>query len=284
MLKSVPVDFDGLPPPQLHIVRGQNVMLDSDVARFFELSTKVLNQQVKRNAQKFGGDFAFRLTAPEAADLRSQKVTSSDDHGGSRYLPNVFTEHGVVMAATVLRSDRAVAASRFIVKTFVQARQNLVANGRGQNLKATMNPAATIPLAAEMRQQLFGKINEALGAVLNAIVNPETKSTVRSEAIELANEGLSSLKAYLKRPGVQNDKTVAEIRKLMAEAENIEVATSRRRVENEGRQLALLALKLRLVLEAQHYAETGRTERFLGFLKDFSNAGIPLERFDKPDS
>ena len=277
MVKASPIDFSKLPSPQLHTVRAQNVMLDADVADFFGVTTKVLNQQVKRNAGKFGNDFAFRLKEREAANLRSQNVTSSGDHGGLRYLPNAFTEHGVVMAATVLRSDRAVAASRFIVKTFVQARQILVENGKGQNLKATINPAATIPLAAEMRQQLFGKINEALSAVLNAIVNPDTKSTVRSEAIELANEGLSSLKAYLKKQGVQNDKTLAEVRKLMAEAENIEVATSRRRVENESRQLALLAQKLLLVLEAQHYAETGSTERFLGFLKDFSKGDKATE-------
>ena len=277
MVKTSPIDFSALPSPQLHVVRSQNVMVDSDVAEFFGVTTKVLNQQVKRNAGKFGNDFAFRATEREATSLRSQFVTSSGAHGGVRYSPNVFTEHGVVMAATVLRSERAVAASRFIVKTFVQARQNLIAANNGQNLKATINPATTIPLAAEMRQQLFGKINDALGAVLSAMVNPSTRSTVRSEAVELANEGLSSLKAYLKKQGVVNDKTTAEIRKLMAEAEDIEVSTSRRRVENEGRHLALLAMKLRLILEAQHYAETGGTERFLGFLREFSNAGISLK-------
>ena len=174
------------------------------------------------------------------------------------------------MAATLLRSETAMDASRFIVKTFVQARRNLTARQNGANLPAMINPAATVPLAAEMRNQLMGKINEAIGQVLNAIVNPETKSTVRSEMVEIANEGLSGLKEFLKRPGVQNEKTFAEMRKLIAEAENIEVSTSRKRTQNESQQLALLAKKLRLILEAQHYAETGSTERFLGFLKDFS--------------
>ena len=100
---------------------------------------------------------------------------------------------------------------------------------------------------------------------------------MRQEAVALANEGLSSLKAYLKRPGVQNDKTTAAVHKLMAEAESIEVATTRKRMENESRQLALLATKLRLILEAQHYAETGSTERFLGFLKDFSRVSEPKD-------
>ena len=257
-------------PPVIHTVRGEQVILDSDVARFFEVPTSALNQVVKRNEQRFADDFAFRLTAEEFGDLKSQNVISNADWGGARHLPRAFTEHGVVMAATVLRSDRAVKASRFIVKTFVQARANLMARQKGENIPATVNPRATVPLAAEMRGALMGKINTALGHVLDAIVNPETKSTVRSEAVEIANEGLSSLKAYLKRPGVANDKTLAEMEKLIAEADDIKVATSRKKTQNEAEQLALLAKKLRLILEAQHYAETGSLERFLGFLKDFS--------------
>ena len=272
-----PVKFDGILAPAIHGVRGQNVILDADLARFFGVTTKACNQQVKRNADKFGTDYAFRLTEDEVANLRSQFVTSSlepnADWGGLRYRPQVFTEHGVVMAATILRSPRAIDASRFIVKTFVQARRNLAAKQMGENIPALVNPGATIPLATEMRNQLMGKINEAIGEVLNAIVNPATKSTVRGEIVEIANEGLTSLKEYLKRPGVQNEKTLAEMRKLIAEAEEIEVSTSRKRTQNESQQLALLAQKLRLILEAQYYAETGSVERFLGFLKDFSSDG-----------
>ena len=264
---------DFRPPPVIHTVRGEQVILDSDLAQFFGVATKALNQHVKRNLDRFGEDFAFKLSEVEAESLRSQFVTSNTGRGGQRHLPTAFTEHGVVMAATVLRSDRAVKASRFIVKTFVQARANLVARQKGENIPATVNPRATVPLAAEMRGALMGKINIALGHVLDAIVNPETKSTVRSEAVELANEGLSSLKAYLKRPGVANEKTLAEMEKLIAEADDIKVATSRKKTQNEAEQLALLAKKLRLILEAQHYAETGSLERFLGFLKDFSKDG-----------
>ena len=262
--------LDSKLPPAIHTIRGHDVILDGELAGFLGVSTKALNQQVKRNAQRFGGDFAFRLSQTEADGLRSQNVTSNAGRGGPRYLPMAFTEHGVVMAATLLRSELAIRASRIIVKTFVQARANLVSRQKGDNFLATIDPRATVPLAAEMRGALAGKINAALGQVLDAIVNPETKSTVRSEAVELANEGLSSLKAYLKRPGVQNDKTLAEMGKLIAEADDIKIATSRKRTQNEGEQLALLAKKLRLILEAQHYAETGSLERFLGFLKDFS--------------
>lgn len=267
--KKIAGPLDSSRPPIIHTIRGYPVVLDSDVARFFDVPTSALNQVVRRNEVRFAEDFAFRLTVEEFGDLKSQNVISNADWGGARHMPRAFTEHGVVMEATLLRSDRAVEASRFIVKTFVQARANLAARQKGENIPATVNPRATVPLAAEMRGALMGKINTALGHVLDAIVNPETKSTVRTEAVELANEGLSSLKAYLKRPGVANDKTLAEMEKLIAEADDIKVATSRKKTQNEAEQLALLAKKLRLILEAQHYAETGSLERFLGFLKDF---------------
>ena len=85
---------------QIYEFRGKPVVVDQDLARFFGIKTKALNQQVKRNEDKFSDDFAFRLAKEEFADLKSRKVTSSSDWGGTRYPPNVFTEHGVVMAAT----------------------------------------------------------------------------------------------------------------------------------------------------------------------------------------
>lgn len=263
------------PPPQVIEARGQAVVLDRDVARLFGVTTRALNQTVKRNAARFGADFAFRLTAEEWTDLRSQFVISSEAEtaepgwGGARYLPNAFTEHGVVMAATLLNSPRAATASRFIVKSFVQARQNLVAKRKGQNLPATIDPKATVPLAAELRSGLMGKVNDALGHVLDALIDPKRNSTVRDEAREIAAEGLKSLKDYLRRSGIQNEKTLAEVRKLMAEAESLEVETDGKRTANEMKQLALLAKKLRLVLEAQHYLETGNVESLLAVLRDF---------------
>jgi hypothetical protein len=179
-----------------------------------------------------------------------------------------FTEHGVVMAATILHSRRAAHASRYIVKIFVEAPRNVAEQ---RNLPVTVHPRATISLAAEVRQNLMGKINDALGHVLDAIVDQKTNRTVRDEALDIANEGLKSLKDYLKRAGIQNEKTLAEVRKLMAEAESIEVGTIGKRAENEMKQLALLAKKLRLVLEAQQFAETGSVEGLIQVLRDFDS-------------
>ncbi len=113
---------------KIHLIRGQRVILDADLAELYGVSTKQLNQQVKRNARRFPDDFVVQLSAEEAANLRSQIVTSSSSHGGRRYLPNAFTEHGAIMAASVLNSERADDMSIFVVRAFVRMREALAAN------------------------------------------------------------------------------------------------------------------------------------------------------------
>jgi hypothetical protein len=105
------------------VVRGRQVMLDEDLADLYDVETRVLVQQVKRNAKRFPGDFMFQLSAEEFSDLRSQFVTSSGGHGGRRTRPLVFTEQGVAMLAGVLRSDRAIAVNIEIMHTFVDLRR-----------------------------------------------------------------------------------------------------------------------------------------------------------------
>lgn len=107
-------------------VRGQRVMLSPDLAELYGVQTKVLLQAVKRNINRFPGDFAFQLTQDEFAILRSHFVTSS--WGGTRYAPFAFTEQGVAMLSSVLRSERAVAVNIEIMRTFVKLRSMLESN------------------------------------------------------------------------------------------------------------------------------------------------------------
>jgi hypothetical protein len=108
-------------------IRGQKVMLDSDLAALYGVQTKVLNQAVKRNRDRFPEDFMFQLTGDEALSLRSQFVTSKGmGPGGRRYLPYVFTEHGAVMLASVLNSSAAFEASIKVVRAFVRLRSILI--------------------------------------------------------------------------------------------------------------------------------------------------------------
>ena len=110
------------------VLRNQKVILDADLAELYGVPVKHLNQQIKRNHDRFPSDFLFCLTKAEHEGLRSQFVTSNPGRGGRRYLPNAFTEHGAIMAATVLNSKRALEMSIFVVRAFVQMRQALVVN------------------------------------------------------------------------------------------------------------------------------------------------------------
>lgn len=110
------------------ILRQQKVILDSDLAELYGVPVKRLNQQVKRNRDRFPADFVFQLTAKEDKALRSQIVISKEGRGGRRYLPYAFTEHGAIMAATVLNSKRAIEMSVFVVRAFVRMREILAKN------------------------------------------------------------------------------------------------------------------------------------------------------------
>jgi len=109
------------------VLRGHRVLLDRDLAAFYGVPTKALNQAVRRNDDRFPADFRFVLTRQEVASLKSQIVTSNVGRGGIRKLPSAFTEHGILMAATVLNSARAVQMSIIIVRVFAALRRMVVA-------------------------------------------------------------------------------------------------------------------------------------------------------------
>jgi len=112
----------------IHVIRGQKVMLDADLAGLYEVPTKRLNEAVRRNLDRFPEDLMFQLTAKEADSLRSQIATSYTGRGGRRYSPYVFTEYGVVMLSSVLNSKRAIQVNLMIVRAFVRMRELITAN------------------------------------------------------------------------------------------------------------------------------------------------------------
>lgn len=134
--------------PLILVIRNQRVILDADLARLYGVTTKRFNEAFKRNRRRFPDDFAFQLTAAEFNNLRSQFVTSDSQavesmgairnwsqfatssslHRGTTYRPWAFTEHGAVMAANILRSERAVQMSIFVVRAFVRLREHVAAN------------------------------------------------------------------------------------------------------------------------------------------------------------
>lgn len=113
---------------KIFVLRGQRVILDADLAELYGVQVRHLNQQVKRNAKRFPLAFRFQLSPHELKILRSQNVISSEGHGGARYRPYAFTEHGAIMAATVLNSERAIEMSVFVVLAFVRMRRAIAGN------------------------------------------------------------------------------------------------------------------------------------------------------------
>jgi ORF6N domain len=123
--------------PKIYTIRNEPVVLDSELALLYGVETKNFNKAVRRNADRFPCDFAFQLKAQELADLKFQIGTSSL-HGGRRYRPWVFTEHGAIMAATILNSERAVAMSVYVVRAFVRMRRELLTDATLEKRLATI--------------------------------------------------------------------------------------------------------------------------------------------------
>lgn len=144
-------------------VRGKRVLLDADLAALYGVSTKRFNEAVKRNLARFPSDFSFQIEEQEAASLRSQFATSnvqSDGHGGRRYRPQVFTEHGAIMAAMVLNSARAVQMSVYVVRAFVEMRQIAASNAATLRRLDSLERSVAA-LDAETRKQ-FDQVHEAI--------------------------------------------------------------------------------------------------------------------------
>ena len=132
----------------IYLLRGEKIILDSDLAELYQVETKVLNQAVRRNLDRFPSDFMFQLTTEEFDNLRSQIVTSSSKYGGRRYLPYAFTEHGVAMLSSVLNSARAVQMNILIIRSFIRMRDLLATHKdlavRVEALEANQNQHASV--------------------------------------------------------------------------------------------------------------------------------------------
>src|ERR1700739_171030 len=148
---------------KIFVLRGQRVILDTDLAELYGVQVRQLNQQAKRNAKRFPPAFRFQLSPHEMKILRSQNVISSEGHGGARYLPYVFTEHGAIMAATVLNSERAIEMSVFVVLALVRSRRSIAGN---RNILTKL---------AELERRLEGHDAEihALMEAIRELMTPE---------------------------------------------------------------------------------------------------------------
>jgi len=150
---------------RIHLIRHQRVLLDADLAALYGVATKALVQAVKRNRQRFPSDFVFRLTVTEFGTLRSQSVTSKE-RGGRRHRPYAFTEHGVAMLSSVLRSRRAVHVNILIMRAFVRLREAMLNHER---------LAAKIAVLERKYDGQFVVVFEAIRALLTPSPSPSRR-------------------------------------------------------------------------------------------------------------
>jgi hypothetical protein len=188
---------------RIRLIRGQRVILDTDLAAFYGETTKRFNQQVNRNLARFPAGFMFQLDEEEFANLRLQIATSSlkGSHGGRRYAPMAFTEHGAIMASMVLNSPRATELSIYVVQAFVELRSMLATNRELSNKlhllerKVTKHDQAISELIDSMRQLLAAPEphKRPIG-----FITPEDKPTPKAKAISTTKK-TAAVKASRKK-------------------------------------------------------------------------------------
>ena len=176
---------------KIYNIRGQQVMLDFDLAEIYGYSTKVFNQQVKRNIEKFENDFMFQLTQQEITNLRSQNVTSS--WGGTRYLPYAFTEQGIYMLMTVLKGEIATSQSKALIRIFKKMKDYIISNNYllANNNSVEMNLIMQNTLdIAEMKREMLKKSD------LAEIMRSFTDTKVKNEYLIYKDEVVEADLAY----------------------------------------------------------------------------------------
>lgn len=219
---------------RIFIARGHPVIRDSDLAELYETTTKALNQQVQRNMDRFDDLFAFRLTDDEWSALRSHDVTSKKGRGGRRYAPIVFTQEGMLMAATVVRSPRPTETVKMMVRVFRDVFPQYFSGSARIETKSA---------SSGKRSLLLDSIVDAIRDIGKIGIDPDTDATVASELGKLPSAISEHVQSRLERPGVENEEARARVRKLDSES-----ARSRAEAHKANAE----ALKLRM--DALHRA------------------------------
>ena len=175
-IKPAPSDSEPLSigeiAQRIHLIRGQRVVLDTDLAAFYGETTKRFNQQVNRNLNRFPAGFMFQLNEQEFANLRLQFATSSlkGGHGGRRYAPLAFTEHGAIMASMVLSSPRATELSVYVVQAFVELRGMLTSN------RELANKVNTLERKVSVHERNIAELVDSMAELLAVPPSPPKRS------------------------------------------------------------------------------------------------------------
>lgn len=248
--------------PDIIESRGERVVLDMDLSTLFGVETRVLNQAFKRNQQRFPSNWAWQLTDSEYENLRSQIVMSSS-HGGRRTPPWAFSEHGVVMVATILNSERAIRASQRVIEAFVDLRR---ATG-----KAAVKAGKTTQ-ASKLRPDFMPQLKQHLQTLMSFEINAKDGKTVRQETDEFISKGIHHLKSRLDRSELENEEIEARVLKALADAEESRARAATERQMTEKQRLKNQANQLRMLIRAEQAMNEGEVSEFLSLLDELGRA------------
>ena len=240
-------------------LRNENVLLDSELAFYLDVETRTLNQAVKRNLEKFPEKWVFQLSTEEFRDLKSQNVISSDKWGGRRSPPWAFTEHGVVLAATLLKSETAIHLTQGIVEFFVQARKGA--------LKNDAQPSPAILPAPQGK--LHNGISRKWEKLLEAEINPVDGTTTREEAEQIIAAGLNAVRSILSRQGLENNEIEARIIRQFADTEETRARASTQKEIGEKERLKNKARQMWLQAMTAKFSEDGDLDSIMNVLDKF---------------
>lgn len=257
----------------IQTIRGKSVILDSDLAALYGTETKKLNQQVKRNLERFPETFAFRLSEDEFRALKSQDVTAGPRHGGRRIPPIAFTEHGVAMAATVLTSPRATAVLQLIIDVFVDTRRQMLSGAAGDRGLARHR---------QRIEAMYDALARYSQTMLDFEINKRDSMTVKDEVEQLTVSVLDAVKAQLAEKQVKNESIIAEIQRKMAETDKLRAETRKTHAEADTIEIANWRERLELLREMVKTLEEASPFLPMNAMDQLGRALPPADRKSLP--
>jgi len=234
--------------PTIYRFRGMDVILDADLAIALGMTTKRLNERIRRNADLVDDRHCFHLTEDEFAGLRSQIATSNKGRGGRQYAPRVFTARGVARVPAFINTPEALRATDLIIDTFLMVQQQIAA---GRNVIEIAQPSR-YHLGDDIAAQALAlrkRLLKALDSLLDTLIDVRTKQTVHETVQDLTAGLLANARERLREKGLENLKLEADTRLVLAEAEKVAAAVRRSDAEVEGLHLDNLTKRIGIVRE-----------------------------------
>ncbi|MCB1460557.1 MAG: ORF6N domain-containing protein [Nitratireductor sp.] len=236
-------------------IRGRRVIVDSDLAMLFGTQTRRLNQQVKRNSERFA-DFAFQLTPEEFEELRSQNATANARRGGRTSLPWAFDEYGTAMASTVMNTPQAIAALRLVIRVFVAVRSQIQSGSSGQELGRESESMR------EMAYSLREKLYQMAQAIADFEINKRDRATVRQEFDRITTSVLDNVKAQLEAKAIANESVLADVQKKLAETEKLYAEARKTHSEADRMDIENAKEQVKFLREIVSLIDSTDTTRF----------------------